>query len=103
MTLDGAPWFVAADACRALGLANPTDAIRPLADKDRARKFLGYGTEANLISEAGLYLLILRAQRRNPAVVAFQDWVTRDVLPFIRKQGKYVMGQKRVTTGGRAI
>ncbi|MBP0492777.1 BRO-N domain-containing protein [Pararoseomonas indoligenes] len=41
-----------------------------------------------LISESGVYKLLMRAQPdRNPAVRKFQDWLARDVLPAIRKDG----------------
>lgn len=53
----------------------------------------------SLISESGLYKLIMRAQRINPAVVEFQDWVTKVVLPAIRKDGAYIMGEEKVVTG----
>ena len=29
----------------------------------------------------------------------FQDWVTRDVLPAIRKDGAYIMGEEKVASG----
>lgn len=41
------------------------------------------------ISESGLYKLILRSDK--PEAKAFQDWVTKVVLPAIRKDGGYVM------------
>ncbi|MBU0563104.1 MAG: hypothetical protein KJ890_06170 [Gammaproteobacteria bacterium] len=50
-----------------------------------------------LISESGLYKLILRSD--NPQARLFQDWVTRDVLPAIRKDGAYVMGEEKVASG----
>lgn len=46
------------------------------------------------VSESGLYKLIMRSDK--PAARAFQDWVTRDVLPAIRKDGMYVMGEEKV-------
>ena len=48
-----------------------------------------------LISESGLYKLIMRANV--PQARPFQDWVTRDVLPSIRKNGIYVAGQEKLT------
>ena len=57
-------------------------------------------TPLSVVSESGLYKLIIRAHpERNAAVRAFQDWVTRDVLPAIRKDGAYVMGEEKVATG----
>lgn len=34
-----------------------------------------------------------------PEAKAFQDWVTRVVLPAIRKDGAYVLGEEKVVTG----
>jgi len=44
-----------------------------------------------LVSESGLYKLVMRSDK--PQAKAFQDWVTKVVLPAIRKDGAYVMGQ----------
>lgn len=46
---------------------------------------------AMLISESGLYKLIMRSDK--PQARDFQDWVTRVVLPAIRKDGAYIMGE----------
>jgi prophage antirepressor-like protein len=54
---------------------------------------------ATLISESGLYRLVLRAQRNRPEVARFQDWVTREVLPAIRRDGAYFAGEEKVCTG----
>jgi prophage antirepressor-like protein len=43
-----------------------------------------------VISESGLYKLVMRSNK--PEARKFQDWVTRDVLPAIRKDGGYIMG-----------
>lgn len=43
----------------------------------------------SLISESGLYKLVMRSDK--PEAKAFQDWVTRDVLPSIRKTGSYAV------------
>lgn len=50
-----------------------------------------------IINESGLYSLIMRSDK--PQAKAFQDWVTRVVLPAIRKDGAYVMGEEKVATG----
>ncbi|MGE4480819.1 BRO-N domain-containing protein [Acidocella sp.] len=51
----------------------------------------------NIISESGLYKLVMRSD--NPEARQFQDWVTREVLPAIRKDGMYVKGEEKVRTG----
>ncbi|MDQ7835598.1 MAG: BRO family protein [Humidesulfovibrio sp.] len=50
-----------------------------------------------VISESGLYKLIMRSDK--PAAKRFQNWVTREVLPALRKDGMYVMGEEKVKTG----
>ncbi|UCV28073.1 BRO family protein [Ferribacterium limneticum] len=47
--------------------------------------------QLSLISESGLYKLVLRS--RTPQALAFQDWVTKEILPSIRKTGSFVTGQ----------
>ena len=90
-------WFVAADVCKALSIKNPSDALRILAPNERARKFLGRQGEANIISESGLYVLILRCQdaiKEGSIAYQFRIWVTKEVLPAIRKTGKYSSTEK---------
>lgn len=63
--IDCKPWFVAADACAILGHTNPTVAVRLLQADERAKSDLGRGGHpANLISESGLYKLVLRSDTR---------------------------------------
>lgn len=108
-------WFVAKDVCEALGLR--TDNLRTILDADEVGELPGKpAIEANpyiigvdsaggsagsdnvqtrsnggrtplIISEPGLYSLILKS--RKPEAKAFKRWVTHDVLPAIRKTGAY--------------
>jgi prophage antirepressor-like protein len=51
------------------------------------------GLRANtqtIVSESGLYKLILRSDK--PEAKQFRLWVTRDMLPAIRKDGGYILG-----------
>lgn len=86
--LNGDPWFVAKDVCDILGTTNPTMAMEGLEDFERAKFNLGRQGEANIISESGFYTLVLRS--RKPIAKPFRIWVTSEVLPAIRKTGKYV-------------
>lgn len=89
ITIDGEPWFVAADVCAALGIQNPTQAMERLDGDDRAMLNIGCaGTETNCVNESGLYSLILGS--RKPEAKRFKKWVTGEVLPSIRKTGAYV-------------
>jgi hypothetical protein len=88
---DGEPWFVAVDVCKALDLANPSQAVKRLHVGDTTliptEGGLG-GPGLNVVSEAGLYLLVMRSNK--PQAEPFQRWVTNEVLPSIRRTGAYV-------------
>lgn len=90
--IDGEPWFVAPDVCRIIGIGNTTMALRPLAPDQRTLKTFE-GIPTNLVSESGFYSVALRAQKRRPEVAALQDWVTREVLPSIRRTGGYLLNE----------
>lgn len=84
------PWFVAKDVCDCLDLSNNRGAIASLDDDEKGVSItdtLGGQQEMSIISEAGLYSLILRS--RKPEAKAFKRWVTHEVLPSIRKTGGY--------------
>lgn len=90
VVIDGEPWFVARDVCNAIGLPNLTMALSRLSVEDKGVKQIdtpGGPQNATIISEPGLYDLILRSDK--PEAKPFRRWVTRDVLPQIRKTGSY--------------
>ncbi|GHO34615.1 BRO-N domain-containing protein [Escherichia coli] len=94
--INGEPWFVAKDVCDALRLVNSRKALMSL-DEDEKGVTLSYtpGGEQklNIISESGLYTLILRcrdAVKQGTTAWRFRKWVTNEVLPSIRKNGEYV-------------
>ena len=91
VTLNGAPWFVAADVCRALDIANSRDAVKRLDDDERgvvSTDTLGGVQEMTVVNESGLYSLVLGS--RKPEAKQFKRWITHDVIPTIRKTGGYV-------------
>lgn len=95
--IDGAPWFVALDVCHALGISNNRDAMLKLDDDEKNTVALTDGKRGNpntlIISESGLYTLILRCRDAvTPGTIPyrFRKWVTGDVLPQIRRTGRYV-------------
>lgn len=88
MQRDNEPWFVATDVCAALDYKNTSDAIATHLDADeRYSQSLERGGSLVLISESGLYALVLRS--RKPEARKFAKWVTSEVLPSIRKTGGY--------------
>jgi prophage antirepressor-like protein len=89
--LEGNPWWVAADACKVLGYANPRSAVNQhVRDHQKGVQdidTLGGRQQALIINEGGLYRLIMRNSK--PDAERFQDWVTDEVLPSIRRAGGY--------------
>lgn len=83
----GAPWFVAADVCRALEIANTTVALERLDEDERSKFNLGRQGDTWCVNEPGLYALVLGS--RKPEAKSFKRWITHEVLPSIRKTGSY--------------
>ncbi|HCW5675043.1 TPA: BRO family protein [Acinetobacter baumannii] len=90
---DGEIWFVLSDVCNVLEIGNPSDAARRL-DNDEVTldNIEGNHRPTNLVNESGLYSLVLTS--RKPEAKQFKKWVTSDVLPSIRKNGGYIVGQE---------
>lgn len=100
ITKDGAPWFVAKDVCDALSIQNPARAVAEAdlsADEYHTLNVGLRGKPPLAVSESGLYALIMRS--RKPEAKAFRKWVTSHVLPAIRKDGAYIVGEEKVATG----
>lgn len=101
--LDGEPWFVGSDILYVLygrsdGISRVYDVVRHSEKRKVKRAHLGMkpGRDAVLLSESGLYKLVMRSDK--PEARKFQDWVTREVLPSIRKHGGYVLRQENGAT-----
>ena len=86
---NGEPWFVLKDVCDVLGLNNPT--VVAERDDERAKSDLGRQGAGWIISESGLYNVILRSDK--PEAKPFRRWVTSEVLPSIRRTGGYIKDQ----------
>ncbi len=85
---NGDPWFVAVDVCHALEV-DRTQTRRLDEDEKGVRSIHTPGGDQELlmISEAGLYSLVLGS--RKPEAKAFKRWITHEVIPTIRKHGMY--------------
>ncbi|HBL9999456.1 TPA: hypothetical protein LT059_004018 [Salmonella enterica subsp. enterica serovar Kodjovi] len=91
--IDSEPWFVAKDVCSAIDI--DVTQTRKLDDDERGlysiQTLSGY-QQMSIINESGLYTLILRCRDAvKPGTVPhrFRKWVTNEVLPAIRKTGRY--------------
>ena len=88
--INGEPWFCLADICRALELTNPAMVKTRLNEKgiNSIDTLTKRGNQKLLyVNEANLYKTIF--QSRKESAERFTDWVTSEVLPSIRKTGKY--------------
>jgi prophage antirepressor-like protein len=97
---NGETFFVGKDVARALGYSNTRKALLDHVDaEDRGdgvtiRDAIGRKQKAVVINESGLYSLILSSQLEQAK--AFKRWVTNEVLPQIRKTGRYELLPKEV-------
>lgn len=92
------PWLYAVDVCASLGLADTNKALIGLDDDEKCEheQYSGSGRKPILINESGLYSLILRS--RKAEAKRFKKWVTAEVLPAIRKHGRYEDQQAKMPT-----
>lgn len=96
MLIDDAPWFVGRDVANALEYADTAKAIK--AHVDNEDKGVGEtptpgGTQSvTIINESGLYSLIFGSKL--PSAKRFKRWVTSEILPTIRKTGKYEVAKE---------
>ena len=91
LMIGGEPWIVGRDAAEALGYSNPRDAIAAHVeeeDKGVAKcDTLGGRQDVVVINESGLYALVFGSKLESAK--RFKRWVTKEVLPEIRKTGSY--------------
>lgn len=94
----GEPWFVAKDIAIALGYRDAANMTRNLKDHQQGTQNVstpGGNQMMAVINEPGLYRAVLKS--RTESTERFQDWVTDEVLPSIRKNGGYIVGQEQDT------
>lgn len=89
---EGEPWFVAMDVASTLGYANTSDAVarhckavQILKSQDATFDIPNRGLQ--IIPERDLYRLVMSSQLESAQV--FEEWVVGEVLPTIRKTGRY--------------
>lgn len=88
---DGEPWFHAGDVCTTLGFGNPRQALDSHVDDEDVQKLdtltSGGTQQTSFINESGVYALIFGSTK--PEAKVFKRWITHEVLPAIRKTGRY--------------
>jgi prophage antirepressor-like protein len=108
---NGDPWFVASDVCRCLNL-NTSEALHGRKDRNYEDGIdkrcidnvdIPHSQSSNktmkalVVSESGFYQLVFKSRKKEAMV--FKKWVTAEVLPTIRKTGKYelpTVGEKKL-------
>ena len=94
--VDGETYFVGKDVASALGYKNASKAMADhVDDEDKGvtkRYTLGGNQEMTIINESGLYSLILSSKLESAR--RFKRWVTSEVLPAIRQNGRYELQQQ---------
>lgn len=89
--LNGEPWFVLKDVCEVLGIGNSRMVADRLDEDEKGVSQIdtpGGLQNVSIISESGLYNVILRSDK--PEAKPFRKWVTGTVLPSIRRHGAYM-------------
>lgn len=106
IVIDDKPWFVGTQVAETLGYSNPSKAINDhvKSHQKQTLRYKAYNeslealwtgrdySDKVLISEGGLNRLVMRSGLG--AAEEFQDWVTDEVLPTIRKNGAYMTNEK---------
>lgn len=91
MDIDGEVWFVASEVCKTLDIGNTSQAVKGLDEDEKQTIIINDSLSKNpnkiIISESGLYSLIFKSNK--PSAKKFRRWVTKEVIPAIRKTGTY--------------
>ncbi|MGA1852026.1 Bro-N domain-containing protein [Sphingobium sp. HT1-2] len=87
--IDDEPWFVAADLCAVLSLPNVSQAVSRLDDDEATLISNEGGGNINIVSESGMYSLVLGS--RKPEARRFKKWITSQLLPTLRRTGRYIL------------
>jgi len=96
---DAEPWWVVKDVCDSLGLTNPSEAIKKVDGDDLSQAevidAMGRTQKTSIVNEPGLYSLILRSDK--PEAKRFKRWLTHEVIPAIRKTGRFEVAKPAPT------
>lgn len=95
--INGKPYFVANDVARALGYKRPADAVTAHCKGSVKHRYLTDGGEQELkvIPEGDIYRLTVRSKL--PSAEKFEKWVFDEVIPSIRTNGGYIVGQETLS------
>ena len=102
---EGDVWFVGKDVAEILGYTNPSKALSDHVDEEdklNNESLSSLGQRGGwLINESGLYSLVLSSKL--PTAKQFKRWITKEVIPSIRKTGGYFATPKTYVEALRAL
>lgn len=112
VTIDDAPWFVAVDVLDMIGLSTlagasnhvnklDADEKRVISKREHPEFFSGTSFKFTVVSEPGMYKLVQSSWK--PEATEFDRWVRHTVLPTLRKDKQYNVGEEKVATGEMSI
>lgn len=98
--LNNETYFIGKDVAVALGYAKARNAIATHVEEEDRKDApiqgdLGGTQQMTIINESGLYALIFGSKLESAK--RFKHWVTSEVLPSIRKNGGYILGQETLS------
>ena len=97
--IENEPWWIGKDIAEALAYKNTRDAlVRHVDEEDRGvakHDTLGGAQDLTIINESGLYSLVLSSKL--PSAKKFKRWITSEVLPALRKTGRYGAAERRMS------
>ena len=102
--IKGAPWYLVRDLMGPLGYPDEPSAVQNLSDDEKGTHTISTprGTEeATTVNEAGLYSLFLNSP--SPVGKAYRKWLTSIVLPALRRDGGYLMGEELRSKGPQHV
>jgi anti-repressor protein len=92
LSVDGELWFVLADICGVLEIANVGNVAARLDEADIRQADISSGGQrrsVTVVSESGMYEVVIRSDK--PEARRFRWWVTHEVVPSIRRTGSYAV------------
>lgn len=101
---DGDPWFIAKDVAEALGYKKPENAVAQHCEEAvNLSPVSGCSLDSRLkvIPESDVYALIFGSKLESAK--RFRRWVTKEVLPSIRRSGGYIQGEETLSSDDRKM
>ncbi len=86
INIEGEAWFVASEVCSLLDISDLSSILTTL-DTDEKNTIDINSEKTTIVSESGMYALIFQSSK--PTAKKFRKWITKEVIPAIRKTGSY--------------